>query len=469
MKHLLRAVIILSILIITLLIYQNYFVSDFKVKSFKKEETIEVFNENIDNKINVCYGNKIKCNKVDYKIETNLDTNKIGTYNVKYIINYKKKSKTLEKKVSVIDNIKPSLEVTGDFNNVCKNNKINNLKIIAKDNYDGDISSKVKYEIKDKKIYFEVKDSSDNYTYKTLDIIYNDNVKPTLILNKGNRVYLQAGSNYKEYGFTAIDNCDGDISKNVTVSGNVKKEKGTYKLTYKVKDSSGNEVSLDREVVMFEQNKYELKSNNGKVVYLTFDDGPMGYTEKLLNVLDKYNVKATFFVINTNSKYDYLIKEAYNKGHTIGLHSYTHKYEDIYSSTTNYFNDLNKISNKVEKLTGQKSYIMRFPGGSSNTISRRYKNGIMSELTKKVEEKGYSYFDWNISSGDAGSTTSTKQIVYNVTKGLTPNRANMVLMHDIKGYSVDAVEEIIIYGLSNGYTFLPITAKTVNIHQNVNN
>ena len=97
MKHLLKAVIILSVLIITLLIYQNYFVSDFKVKSFKKEETIEVFNENIDNKINVCYGNKIKCNEVDYKIETNLDTNKIGTYNVKYIINYKKKSKTLEK------------------------------------------------------------------------------------------------------------------------------------------------------------------------------------------------------------------------------------------------------------------------------------------------------------------------------------------------------------------------------------
>lgn len=469
MKHLLKAVIILSILILTLLIYQNYFISDFKIKSFKKEETIEVFDNNYDDSIKVCYGNKIKCNKAYYKVKTNLDTKKIGSYNITYIIKYKNKEKTLEKKVNVVDTKKPTLEVSGDFNNVCKNNKITNLKISSKDNYDGDISNKVKYEIKDNKVLFEVKDSSNNYSYKTVDIIYNDKEKPTLILNKGNKVYLQIGTDYKEYGFTAIDNCDGDISKNVTVSGNVKKEKGTYKLTYKVKDSSGNEVSLNREVVMFEQNKYELKSNNGKVVYLTFDDGPMGYTEKLLNVLDKYNVKATFFVINTNSKYDYLIKEAYNKGHTIGLHSYTHKYEEIYSSTTNYFNDLNKISNKVEKLTGQKSYIMRFPGGSSNTISRRYKNGIMSELTKKVEEKGYSYFDWNISSGDAGSTTSTKQIVYNVTKGLTPNRVNMVLMHDIKGYSVDAVEEIIIYGLSNGYTFLPITEKTVNIHQNVNN
>ncbi len=469
MKHLLKAVIILSILILTLLIYQNYFVSDFKIASLQKEETIEVFDKKYNNNIKVCYGNKIKCNKAKYKIKSDLDVNKVGTYKVKYVIYYKNKQKTLEKKVNVVDTIKPTLEVSGNFNKVCKNNKITNLKMIAEDNYDGDISSKVKYEIKDNKAIFEVKDSSNNYTYKTIDIIYNDNEKPTLILNKGNKVYLQIGSEYKEYGYTAIDNCDGDITKNVKVTGNVKKEKGTYKLTYKVKDSSGNEVTLNREVVLFEQNKYELKSNNGKVVYLTFDDGPMGYTEKLLDILDKYNVKATFFVINTNSKYDYLIKEAYSKGHTIGLHSYTHKYEDIYSSVDNYFNDLNKISDKVEKLTGVKSYILRFPGGSSNTISRRYKNGIMSELTKLVEEKGYSYYDWNISSGDAGSTTSTKQIIYNVTKKLTSNRANMVLMHDIKGYSVDAVEEIIIYGLANGYTFLPITDKTVNIHQNVNN
>ena len=469
MKYLLRAVIILSILILCLLIYQNYFVSDFLIKSYKKEVTINVFDKDYNIDIKVCYGNKLKCNKVNYKIETKLNANKIGTYKVKYIISYKSKVKELETKVNVVDEEKPTLEINGDFNKVCKNNKIPNLKIKANDNYDGDISSKVKYQIKDNKVVFEVKDSSNNYSYKSMDIVYSDKEKPTIILNKGNKIYLQAGTEYKEYGFTAIDNCDGDITKKVEVNGNVKKENGTYKLTYKVKDSSNNEATINREVIVFEQNKYELKANNGKVIYLTFDDGPMGYTEKLLGVLEKYNVKATFFVINTNTKYDYLIKDAYNKGHTIGLHSYTHKYEDIYSSVDNYFNDLNKISDKVEKLTGKKSYILRFPGGSSNTISKRYKVGIMSDLTKKVEEKGYAYFDWNISSGDAGSTTSTKQIVYNVTKSLASNRANMVLMHDIKGYSVDAVEEIIIYGLANGYTFLPITEKTVNIHQNVNN
>ena len=131
--------------------------------------------------------------------------------------------------------------------------------------------------------------------------------------------------------------------------------------------------------------------------------------------------------------------------------------------------DLTMVQNIVKEQTGIESKIIRFPGGSSNTVSRRYSNGIMSTLTKKVEELGYRYFDWNISSGDAGNTTSSSQIIKNVTYNLTSGNNNVVLMHDIKSYTVDAVESIIQYGLSNGYVFAPLTMESPVVHQKVNN
>ena len=131
--------------------------------------------------------------------------------------------------------------------------------------------------------------------------------------------------------------------------------------------------------------------------------------------------------------------------------------------------DLLQIQNKVRDYTGVESMIIRFPGGSSNTISKRYKNGIMSELSKKIQELGFRYFDWTIASGDAGNTRDTNKIISNVTSSFKENSMNVVLMHDIKPYSVDAVESIIMYGLANGYTFAPLTLNSPNVHQKINN
>ena len=131
--------------------------------------------------------------------------------------------------------------------------------------------------------------------------------------------------------------------------------------------------------------------------------------------------------------------------------------------------DLLKIQDKVKKYTGTESMIIRFPGGSSNTVSKRYKVGIMSELSNKVQELGFKYFDWTIASGDAGNTRDTNIIIKNVTSNFRQNSMNVVLMHDIKPYSVDAVESIIQYGLANGYTFAPLTMNSPNVHQKLNN
>ena len=207
-----------------------------------------------------------------------------------------------------------------------------------------------------------------------------------------------------------------------------------------------------------------------KVIYLTFDDGPSANTVKILDILDKYNVKATFFVIY-NEKYSYLYKEIVNRGHSIALHSYSHNYSTIYKSTDAYFNDLTKLSDVIYQKAGVRTRLMRFPGGSSNTVSRSYCKGIMTKLVKMTAEKGYVYFDWNSANNDAtGKTLSADQIKKAATSygGRTPL---VMLMHDAaaKTNTVKALPGIIEYYKNKGYYFLPLNENSPTAHHSVAN
>ena len=200
-----------------------------------------------------------------------------------------------------------------------------------------------------------------------------------------------------------------------------------------------------------------------KVAYLTFDDGPSENTERILDILDQYGVKATFFVIgkkNMDDRYRMIVK----RGHTIALHCNTHSYSQIYKSEKAYFDDLTKISDKVFDLTGVRSKIIRFPGGSSNTVHRKYCKGLMDKLKVSVTEKGYIYHDWNVDSGDAsGKNIAPEKLIDNVKKYSKNKDVIDILMHDTgesKQTTVDALPEIIEYLLSEGYTILPITENT---------
>ena len=135
----------------------------------------------------------------------------------------------------------------------------------------------------------------------------------------------------------------------------------------------------------------------------------------------------------------------------------------------NYFTDLNAISDRVKRITGYDSKFIRFPGGSSNTVSKKYSVGIMTALTSEVLNRGYKYFDWNISGGDAGGTTSATGVYNNVVKNLSKKRVNMVLLHDTKSHTANAIESIIVYGLNNGYSFKAIDDDTAMVTQKVNN
>lgn len=206
-----------------------------------------------------------------------------------------------------------------------------------------------------------------------------------------------------------------------------------------------------------------------KVAYLTFDDGPSENTIKILNILDKYNVKATFFVIYHKGM-EKQYKEIVNRGHTIALHSYTHNYKKIYSSEDAYFADLKKIGNYIKSVTGTESKITRFPGGSSNTISNKYSKGIMKNLKKEVLEQGYIYHDWNVDSCDAqDNNIPVETLLENIKGSLTKYRQANILMHDTgkaKQTTVDALPQIIEYVQAQGYDIQPITEDSAAIRHN---
>ena len=214
---------------------------------------------------------------------------------------------------------------------------------------------------------------------------------------------------------------------------------------------------------------WNYESNGRKVVYLTIDDGPSDKTRQVLDVLDQYGCRATFFVVGHNPDYYPLIKEAYERGHTIGLHTYSHDYETVYSSVDAYYADLNEIARVVEEQIGYVPCFIRFPGGSSNTISARYTQGIMSTLVDSVQSNGYQYYDWNMSTGD-GSEHTADEIVGYATE--PTGMDNIVLLcHDstTKQSTVDALPRIIEYYQSQGYTFEAITRDTMVPHHGTSN
>ncbi len=402
------------------------------------------------------------------KIKNNINYKKIGTYKITYYAKINGITFKKNRVIKIIDNEKPKIILKGGTNfDVCPETEFKDEGFTVTDNYDKNLEKKVKIKKKDNKITYSVTDSSGNKTAVTRTIIYQDKTKPEIALNGGDNMTLYVGTTYKEQGAIAKDNCDGDISKNIKTAGSVNTAKaGKYEITYEVKDKSGNESILKRNINII--NKTSLNDGKPGTIYLTFDDGPNnGTTNIILDILKEEGVKATFFV--TCKGPDELIKREYDEGHTVALHTATHDYSIVYASDDSFYNDLKTVQDRVKRITGQTSMIIRFPGGASNTVSKRYSAGIMSRLTQSVLEKGYKYYDWNISSGDAGGTTTSSGVYNNVISQLKKERANMVLMHDIKPYTRDALRQIIKYGKESGYTFERITMDTPMITQRVNN
>lgn len=408
---------------------------------------------------------------VQVQITGSVDMTKLGTYTVTYKAQYLWKTKTVKREVRVVDTTAPVIvlnTVPGYI--TLPGEDYEEEGYAATDDYDGDITDKVQVRTENDIVYYTVKDSSGNETTVERQIVRADITPPTITLKGDASITINAGDSYEEPGYTASDNIDGDITDKVEISGSVNiYHAGTYTLTYTVTDNYGNAATAERTVVVKPIGQSSTVTPTGKVIYLTFDDGPGKYTQELLDILAKYDAKATFFVVNTGYKMKTLLNAIVDGGHGIAIHSKTHEYSEIYASEEAFFNDLYAMQKIIKDATGVTTTMMRFPGGGSNTISKKYCAGIMTRLTQAVEDQGFQYFDWNVSSGDAGGTKDTDQIVTNVINGIGNKQYAIVLQHDIHGYSVDAVERILIWGIQNGYSFEALTPSSPTCHHPVNN
>ena len=404
---------------------------------------------------------------IKYKQVSNVNTEQLGNYYVNYYITYRKKEYKLTRSVKVIDDEPPVLTVNTENieRDYCtKQNKVE-LRYSAIDNYDGDITDKIVVEEKNDKLIITVTDANGNKDEKIVKINYSNIPDSTLELNGYNTIYVPINTVYNDAGANYVDGCENS-NNNLIIEGNVDTTTiGNYTMTY---STPTKDKSVTRNIIVYNPNVAPNKEPSGeKVIYLTFDDGPGAYTQTVLDTLAKYNVKATFFVTNQFAKYVPLIADEYKAGHTVAVHTYTHQW-NIYSSVDAYVNDFNTMNDIIESYTGQRSKIFRFPGGSSNTVSRKYAQGVVSAIASKMTEYGYVYFDWDIDSNDAGGG-SESQIYNNVIYGAEKCTKCVVLMHDIKINTVNQLDNILSTLTAKGYKFGTLTVDSPTCHLKIAN
>ncbi|MBQ5607576.1 MAG: polysaccharide deacetylase family protein [Oscillospiraceae bacterium] len=420
--------------------------------------------------------------EVSVEIQGQVNIHRLGDYIIKYTAQENGLIRTDYRRIHVVDTTQPIISLVKNPDSyTLPNTPYQEEGFSASDNHDGDLTNLVVRTEADGKVTYTVTDSSGNTASITRPILYYDPIAPELTLLDNQPIVITAGDAYREPGYRAVDKYDGDITSAVTVTGHVDTDKpGVYKLRYAITNSFGNSVTGERTVYVvpaeFVPDTFPdaviptggiTVEPNGKVIYLTFDDGPSAHTGKLLDILAKYDVKASFFVVNNS--YIHMIERTAREGHTVAIHSYSHRYKDIYVSDNAFLADIEAMQKVIFDLTGQQSMLMRFPGGSSNTVSSAYNRGIMTRLTKKLQEIGYHYFDWNVDSFDAGGARTAEEVFHHVISGIGQLKNSVVLQHDIKPYSVDAVERIIVWGLCNGYTFKPLSYDSPGCHHIVHN
>ena len=300
-----------------------------------------------------------------------------------------------------------------------------------------------------------------------------DVIAPVINLSsKEVQIYKGQDIKFEDYVKVIVDNRDSAPSLAIEMGKFNSNEIGIYEIKYHVKDASNNET-VEKLKVQVKANPDNVKHPEGeeKIAWLTFDDGPSSNTEAVIDILDKYNVKATFFVTGANPNYYYLIKEANDRGHAIGLHTYSHRYESLYKSEEAFYNDLNGIAEIVKEQIGFVPTIIRFAGGTSNTVSKNYNEGIMNRLVVNVEEKGYRYFDWNCINGDGGQAMNHEELIKMLEETTENKQFAMLLFHDGSHNSktVETLEESIQYLLNEGYVFRLVDGETYGFLHQVNN
>ncbi|WP_310604633.1 polysaccharide deacetylase family protein [Anaerosporobacter sp.] len=214
-----------------------------------------------------------------------------------------------------------------------------------------------------------------------------------------------------------------------------------------------DENVLDYRKYMFRFPVNDNVQNEKKIAYLTFDDGPSENTAKVLEILKKYNIKATFFMIASSITPEYydLVNEMIKEGHVVGVHTYSHNYRQIYASVKDYLDDFYLAYTKMYEVTGVQPIVFRFPGGSYNSFLKKIREQVIDEM----ERRGFIYYDWQVSAEDSIGNPTKATITRNVLKDFKKHKKPIVLMHDssLNKLTVQSLENIIQTMKEEGYTF----------------
>lgn len=260
--------------------------------------------------------------------------------------------------------------------------------------------------------------------------------------------------------------------------GNLNAEKTTLLDANSNLQQQNNE--LQSKLRALEQENEQLKSISAlrrathqmpteRTAYLTFDDGPSENTIKILDILKKYNVKATFFVCGNTTKLGTSVyRRIVQEGHAIGNHTFSHDYAAIYKSPEDFWADVVRLERLLYEATGQTTRLLRFPGGSNNQVSWKFGGkDLMKQLVEQALARGYQFDDWNVSSLDAACTCQNRDvIVSSVLNQARTQKAAIILMHDssAKTTTVEALPDIIEGLKKMGFKFSVLGAHTFAVH-----
>lgn len=221
-----------------------------------------------------------------------------------------------------------------------------------------------------------------------------------------------------------------------------------------IKDGENSINPNNKEFISAIENIYNGKE--GKRVFLTFDDGPSkDVTPHILDILDKYNIKATFFVLGNRVKmYPDIVKQEYEAGHYIANHGYSHKYSSIYKNVDSILKEYNKTEQAIREALGDETYssnLFRFPGGSKGGPYEK----IKKKARKELKEYGIAYLDWSALTYDAEGAKTKKEILSNLKETINGWNNVVILMHDAadKKITYETLEDVIKYLKKEGYEF----------------
>ncbi len=282
----------------------------------------------------------------------------------------------------------------------------------------------------------------------------------------GEELEWLCGVPFRDPGWLAQDAQGADRSDEVTVSGELKAWRvGEYELCYRLFDGETITAEARRLVRIVPQVLPETVQPPAGTICLSFDDGPCEYTERVLETLASYDIKATFFIVADQTDYLDMLPRIAEAGHTIGIHCFDHgSYYGLYMDAEHYFSDLMAAQEVVYAYTGEYAHVLRFSGGS---MTASYLSGTLEggydELFDMLHDAGLREYDWNVQP-ESGSR-NTEGTIVDFTHPARPYEYAVVLQHDTRLYSVAALDQMIRWALKQGYAFAPLDPSFPEIHQ----